>query len=529
MTELVGTHTSSAASRYQLLKMDRQHFIDRGAVCAKLTLPMLFQADVMSVRNMKIDDPAQSLGTRGVNAMASKTVVALFPTNTPFFKVNLDSVTDDPELDGDLKKEVETGLAKLERETLKDVENSGDITVANEALKHLLVVGNVGLFIGEKGTRLYNLNKYVVLRDHDGNVKEGIIAEDVIPDSLPKEFLNKLAEHNVAKKVGQTEKTLTLYTHIKIADGRVTWHQEVDGLKVGTVNDVPEEGNPWLFLRFSVVDGESYGRSHVEAYLGDLQSLEVLTKAINDGAVASAKVIFLVRPNGSTSAKVLADAPNMAVRTGNADDITILRLDKGSDMRVAKEMIEEISRRLAHAFMLRTEVMRDAERVTAEEVRIVARELDEANGGIYSILSKEFQLPYVKRRLFLLRKRAKIGKLPEGVNIAIVTGFAALGRAGEGDKLMLFLEKVTQLVANPAMGQKINVDEAIKRMAIADGIDLIGLLVPPETQAENSESAQGADLMKQMGPELIKQAGPAIMQQMQGQQPNDEEPIPPSP
>lgn len=517
MTNTAATPAPQAASRYQLLQTDRQHFIERADQCAKLTLPMLFQKDVTTSQNLKIKDPAQSLGTRGVNAMAAKMVVSLFPMNTPFFKINIDDIGLPEDLDEEMKKEVKKGLGVLERQALKDVENSGDVTVVNEALKHLLVTGNCLMFVGEAGTRLYSLNKYVTMRDPDGNVREGVICEEVVPDSLPSEFLAQLREANVEKKTGHTEKTLKLYTWIKFNEDRVTWHQEVDGKKVpGSEGDVPMDGNPWLFLRFTRVDGESYGRSHVEMYLGDLISLEVLTKAINDAAAASAKVIFLVRPNGTTSAQVLAKAPNMAVRTGNADDVTVLRLDKSADMRVAQEMIQEISRRLAHAFMLRSEVMRDAERVTAEEVRIVARELDEANGGIYSILSKEMQLPYVKRRMFLLRKRSKVGKLPDGVDIAIVTGFAALGRAGDGDKLLRFIEKVSRLLENQALASKINVDELIERLAIADGIDTNGLLISTDAQNEAQQGAMGQDMLKTVAPELIKQAGPAIMAQMEG-------------
>ena len=56
------------------------------------------------------------------------------------------------------------------------------------------------------------------------------------------------------------------------------------------------------------VDGEDYGRSYVEEYLGDLVSLEGLTKAIVEGASASAKTLFMVSPNGTTRAKALAES-----------------------------------------------------------------------------------------------------------------------------------------------------------------------------------------------------------------------------
>ncbi len=62
----------------------------------------------------------------------------------------------------------------------------------------------------------------------------------------------------------------------------------------------PLDALPWLPLRLRQVDGEDYSRSHVEEFLGDLRSLENLTKAIVEGVAALAKLIILVKSNGVT-------------------------------------------------------------------------------------------------------------------------------------------------------------------------------------------------------------------------------------
>lgn len=506
----------TAESRYTQLTSDRAHFVERGDRCAKLTIPTLFQRDVTTTVNLKIKDPEQTVGANGVNTLAAKMILSLMPMNTPFFKLNLDEIN--PDLEDELTKEVMAGLGVIERQTLRDIENSGDITVVFEALKHLIVVGNVLTFVGEKGTRMYDLNKYVVLRSPEGEWREIVICEEVSPTSLDKEMLEKLSAEGKVPSGDSAEKHLKMYTHVIRKDGRVIWHQEVCGHVIeDSKSDVPEEGNPWIPLRFLRVDGESYGRSYVEMFLGDLNSLEVLTKAVNEGSAAAAKVIFLVKPNGTTNPKVIAQAPNLSVRTGDANDVSVLRLDKQADMAVAKEMIVTIERRLAYAFMMNAQVMRDAERVTAEEVRFVAQELDNSLGGIYSLLSKEFQLPYVKRRLFLLRKRKNIPKLPKEVSPAIVTGFAALGRGHDGEKLMRFLEKCEKAAqVAQALGGKINIDELILRFAIADGIDTDGLLIPADVQNQNQQMQMGMGMIEKLGPEVLKQAGPLIQQQMEG-------------
>ncbi|MGH0000101.1 portal protein [Pseudovibrio ascidiaceicola] len=510
--------TGTAASRYSQLTGEREHFVDRGDKCAKLTLPTLFKKDVTSALNMKIVDPAQTAGANGVNTLGSKMVMSMIPMNTPFFKLNLDEIN--PDMDKDLVKEVMKGLGVIERQTLRDIENSGDVTVVFEGIKHLIVVGNVLMYVGMKGTRVYSLNKYVVVRDPDGEWREVVVCEDVSPLSLKKELQEKLAEEGKLPAGNSADKHLKMYTHVKREDGRVKWHQEVCGHIIeGSESDVPEDGNPWMPLRFIRVDGENYGRSYVEMFLGDLESLETLTKAVNEGSAAAAKVIFLVRPNGTTNPKVIANAKNLSVRTGDANDVTVLRLDKQADMSVAKDMIATITRQLAYAFMQNAQVMRDAERVTAEEVRYVAQELDNSLGGIYSLLSKEFQLPYVKRRLFMLRKTKNVPKLPNGVQPAIVTGFAALGKGHDSDKLMRFLEKCAQAAqVAKSLGGTLNINELILRFALADGIEVEGLFISEEDQTTGKQTEQGMELINKLGPEMLKQAGPLLQQQIMGEQ-----------
>lgn len=505
---------TTAESRYQQLTSERDHFIQRADKCAKLTIPTLFQRDVTSVANMKIKDPEQTAGATGVNTLAAKMLLSLLPMDTPFFKMNLDEIN--PDMDDELVKEVMKGLGVIERQAIRDIENSGDVTVVFEALKHLIVTGNVLVFVGKEGTRIYDLNKYTCVRTPDGKWIEVVICEDVSPASLDNKLLATLKAEGKVPASNAPQKHLKMYTHIKREGGRVTWHQEIAGHTIeDTKGDVPEDGNPWLPLRFLRVDGEDYGRSYVEMFLGDLNSLEVLTKAINEGSAAAAKTIFLVRPNGTTNPKVIAQAPNNSVRTGDAADVTVLRMDKQGDFAVAKDMIVTIERRLAFAFMMNAQVMRDAERVTAEEVRYVAQELDAALGGIYSLLSQEFQKPYVQRRLFLLRKRKNIPKLPPSVNVAIVTGFAALGRGHNSDRLLRFLEKAEKAATlAQSLGGKLNVDELILRLAIAEGIDTDGLLIPADVQEENQQVDMGMGMIEKLGPEVLRQAGPAIQQQL---------------
>jgi hypothetical protein len=181
--------------------------------------------------------------------------------------------------------------------------------------------------------------------------------------------------------------------------------QEIAEQKIeGTEGTYTKESIPWLFLRWSKIDGEDYGRAYVEEYYGDLWSLELLMKALNDGAAILSKVVFFTDPAGTTRAKDVSEAENGAFIEGRATEITALQVEKHPDLSFAKSVADDILQRLSFAFLLNTAIQRSGERVTAEEIRYMARELEDVLGGIYSILSQEFQLRLVQIQMAQMAK-----------------------------------------------------------------------------------------------------------------------------
>ena len=95
---------------------------------------------------------------------------------------------------------------------------------------------------------------------------------------------------------------------------------------------------------------------------------------------------------------------------------------------------QQIEARLSQAFMLAD--VRDSERTTAEEVRLQALSIENSLGSIYSILTTEFQVPYVSRKLYLLEKAGKVPEMPKDLVKPIMTvGLAAILRPWNLDDL----------------------------------------------------------------------------------------------
>jgi hypothetical protein len=115
--------------------------------------------------------------------------------------------------------------------------------------------------------------------------------------------------------------------------------------------------------------------------------------------------------------------------------------------------------------------------VTAEEIRYMAQELESALGGVYSILSQEFQLPLVNRIMFAMQQAKRLPSLPKGVvKPTIVTGMEALGQGNDLNKIRQFIEVAKEIEQAP---QELNKSDALTRAGTALGIDMAGLVKSP--------------------------------------------------
>ena len=493
----------TAAGRYAQLESARSTFEREAKESSKLTIPSLIPESTTGTRS-KIKTPFQAVGARGVNSLASKLLFALLPPSTAFFKLSIDSLELLKQGQEGLESEIDKGLRTIESALMNEIEISNDRVAMFEALKHLIVGGNVLLYLTDDGLKVYPLSKFVCKRDAVGNILEIITKESVNPIALSPQFLEQ-----IKKKENYDEKTmegdLDIYTYIKRINDEHFWHQECKGEKIpGTDGRSKVEVSPWITLRFVRIDGEDYGRGYVEEYRGDLISLEALMQAIIEGAAASAKTIFLVNPNGVTRAATLAKAPNGAIREGTANDISVMQVNKGADFNVSFSAIQRIESRLEYAFLMARSVQRDAERVTAAEVTMMANELENSLGGIYSILTQEFQLKYLKRRMHMLVRSGKAPKLPERlVKPKIVTGVQGLGRGNDRNKLVEFIGTVSQALGPDIMRQYMNVDEAIKRLANSIGIDTANLVKTQEEIQAEMEAMQQQQLIQHLGPAAL--------------------------
>ena len=494
-----------ARSRYDHLTSYRNHFLDIAVECSELTLPYLIQRDELRPSHKNLRQPWQSVGSKAVVTLASKLMLALLPPQTAFFKLQMDDSKIGTELPAEIRSELDLSFAKMERMVMDSIAASGDRVAVHQAIKHLVVGGNALLYMGKEGIKHYPLNRYVVERDGNGNVIEIVTKELINKQLLPQEFQELKAKESVS--MGSNTNDVEIYTHVKLDNNRWVWHQEAfDKVIPNTDGKSPKDANPWLVLRFNSVDGENYGRGRVEEFLGDFKSLNALSQAMVEGSASAAKVVFVVSPSSMTKPQTIAQAGNGAIVQGRPEDIGVIQVGKTADFSTALQMMQTLERRLLEAFLVLN--VRQSERTTAEEVRLTQLELEQQLGGLFSLLTVEFLVPYLNRKLLVLSRAGQLPKYPKDlVKPTIVAGINALGRGQDRESLTAFITTIAQTLGPEAMMKFINADEAIKRLAAAQGIDVLNLVKSMEDQQAEAQAQQQQEqemAQMQMAPQLLK-------------------------
>lgn len=544
----------TAEARYKKLEPARNHWIDRGRKAAALTLPWLLPSDGEPQPQSfeEVEHPWDGIGQRGVHNIASRLLLALLPPTETFFRfvhddmkfartqAEMSAAGMPPEQLAELKTQIDKTLGLMERAVLRSIETSSDRTAVHEALLHLVVAGNCMIWLPKEGAKCFNLYRYVLRRDPMGSPLEAVVCERIAADELPaaaRQVLDQIEPMDAnyeelpggGREEQPDERMIKVYTHIRWEKDKCRWHQEIKGRRIehsGGSSD--REVAPWIPLRMFRIDAEDYSPGYVEAAcMADLQTANALTRALTEGALVSSMVKFLAKPGAAVTAKQFNEAPNGACLTGNPEDITAVQVGKASDLAVAEQRLQRVQARLATAFML-TDV-RDSERTTAEEVRLQAQQIENSLGSVYSILTTEFQYPYINRRLHLLVKAGGLPKLPDDTIKPVVSvGLAAVGRGNDLERHARFMQILQQTITPEGTLQYLFPSELISRLAAAMGIDTVGLIKTQEQIQEEQAAAQQAAQQQQLTQSAMadpqKLATAAATAQEMSQPPPEEQP-----
>ena len=478
------------AERYGQLDTDKNSTSTRAEDCALLTLPYAYPEENIKSQDNLNRGYTQGFGAMLVNHLVGKLALTILPPSQPFYRLSATQEAMEAVSQGnpEAKFEIEKILAQKEEGILRNINKSNLRASLYPALRLAIITGNCMLEKLEDSYRVINLRNYVVKRDYTGTVVEFIIKETLSYNTLPEEFQSKVDED-------KKDEDIDLYTYVQRIENQYVLTQEILDEDVGTEEKFKKFTDRFIDIGWNKIDGEDYRRGFVEDHLGTLLALEKLTKVVFEGIAESVKIIKLVNPNGMTKYEDFTDAKHGTAIMGQGVDITEVQSGKTNDLRVAKELINEMKTELSKAFLVTGASIRDSERTTAQEVSIVANDVEASLGGIYTAISGDIQRPAVEQAM----KDMKIEASKE-VDVIITTGVQALGRNVEMSKINALIQELQllgQVVGPEAVAKTVNLGAMVSSIVANSGVASKDFLYTEGQMAEIEGQAKQEQMSEQ--------------------------------
>jgi hypothetical protein len=416
---------------------------------ARWTLPFLFPFETMTEDSAERQLSNDSIGARSVNHLSNKVVTTLFRPQGPFFRLSLSATQQkkikaisqnaDPAQVAELTSKVDAELNATEREAMEYLDMVAYRPQATSAAQLLITTGNALMYHPEgKPVQVFNLRDYCVVRDLSGVVIEIMTRECKAFETFHPEVQALL--RTAKNETYEDSSDVTVYTQIKLhEDGKFYAKQEAGHVELDTKGaSWPRDVLPWIPLTWTLVRGEDYGRGLVEDYAGAFHAIEVLTQSLINLAAIMGDIKFLVNPASLVDVAALNNSDAGSYHSGKEGDVVAVQLNKANDANFIVTMIERYEKQIAQAFLLNSTLTRSAERVTAEEIRMQANELEMSVGGIYSRLALQWQKPTA----YITLDHIKFTGLEQGIKPQIITGMDSLSRQGELENVVQWINSL---------------------------------------------------------------------------------------
>jgi hypothetical protein len=384
----------------------------------------------------------QSVGAILTNQLASKMASLLFPSNQSFFR--LDAAVNTAEMTqamGVSANDLASGLATLESTAYRRIFLRASYHQLVHTMKLLITTGNALLYRDSPGTNLhaYSMRQYALCRDGSGKVLDTVLKERTTVGQLPA---------SVQGHFGAREEydSVCLYTRIKRERRGVTdvfvVTQSVENLLLDTHEEYPEAVCPYIPVTWNLITGENYGRGLVEDYAGDFAKLSAVAEALALYEIEACRVLHLAAPGAGGDVDAMAEGESG--QWFQADPTKVQAYEAGDFQKINALVadLQSIFQRLSPAFMYAGNT-RDAERVTAEEIRQQAEEANQSLGGVYSVIADGLHIPLAHILCAEVNPEFVSEIIAGGLTLSVLTGVAALGRSSDVTKLL----QVAQVLA----------------------------------------------------------------------------------
>jgi hypothetical protein len=431
----------SAATWWEQMNANRSSLMLRCETLSSLTLPHICMPMGMTHENYNLTNDYSSLGAQAAIHLVNKLHLTLFRPGVPFFRMKPDKKGQkELQVNGMDEKSLAQPLSKVELAAVRELDNSGQRPKLNTCLEHLVVTGNVLLITEEDHFRVMGLRYFCVKRNYKGEWIRLVVREEICADELDESVIPYVRGY-------QAETKVCLYKVLVRAGKKITMTQWVDDVQLPDEfgGSWPIHKCPYNVCTWMLPDESDYGIGLVQQYWGDLEVISNLAQSVAEGAQVGTEMRWAVDPTSTTKASDLNKSKNGDFIPARKDDITPVYGGNPEAINTSDALLQRYERRVAAGFLMQSATTRNAERVTAEEVRMQALELETAYGGTYSAIARDLQGPVA---LWCL---ARSGNPIEGTGLeaSVITGLDALTRNAELESLRAALSDMGMIAQLP--------------------------------------------------------------------------------
>lgn len=507
------------AQRWTELDLKKASILSDAREYARWTLPGMFPDT--GTKSIELQLAKDSIGAQAVNHLSNKVVSTLFPPQRMFFRLHItqemrEMVTSalamqaqqgNPGGQNDTVAAVSRALAGVEQELAGAEKKASEYMdmvqyrpQAVNAAKLMIITGNALEFHPPgKPVQIYNLYDYCIVRDLSGEVVEIMTKECKAFETFNPNVQDQIRQVRVKDSRQYRDKDdVTIYTRVVLEeDGKYHVYQSADLVVLDTVGAVfTKDTLPWIPLTWNLIRGEDYGRGLVAEYAGAFHAINTLAGSLLNIVAITGDIKFFVNPASLVDIPTLNASPPGSYHPGKEGDVTVVAMDALNKAQFIMGMIERYEKQIAQAFLLNSAVTRQAERVTAEEIRLQANELETSNGGIYSRLAGTWQVALAN----ILLHQTDFDGAAYGIVPRVITGMDSLSRQGELDSLQMFLQYLGLLNTVPEDArQRIDLSALMALIGTNMQVDYKGFLKSEaQLKAEQEQAMQQQQQIEQM-------------------------------
>lgn len=490
------------AGAFKRLNGERSERLEASELYAYYTIPSVFpRADASD--NSKGVGMLDSIGAAVVNHFSNKLVTTLFSPNRPFFRLMPDPMSkavkklyqaaeDGNAQEQDQAKNALTDLrskfVKTEKNAVRYLERIGYRTSATNAAKLLVVTGDVVLrSTKNKPSTVYSMRDYVCEKDLTGRDVILIVRDSLAYGALSTEQQKMLEDSDFDTASVTASTPVTIYTSLELMDdGRYQRRTAIENIELPKVDLFTEKSMPFTHLSWNLTKGENYGRGLVEDYSGSFHVIDKMSQHQTLLIAKLADLKIMVDPASGIDVEHLNSSETGTYVSGKPSDVQPMASGMDAGIQYIEGIVLAHKRQISAAFLYQTGQVRDAERVTAEEIRENAAELEIAHGGVYSRFAADWQSKVAYDSVSALGE-----EMGDVVEPQIMTGMDSLSRTGEMQAIRVWMTDLSLLNQLPeGMQAVVKGPEFAQYAAVQRGVDHGAFVKSPNELAAEQKAAQ---------------------------------------